>query len=129
MVRRTLRARANCALSAAYALYARSTPRRSYPYSKAQRPGKADRAALRGPRVSTVCLPEAEVQSDAQRADTPLRASSLREASARARTLGKQTDCIDALGRPLKDLRLSVIGDLDFGFNRCMQKAIFTKAY
>lgn len=79
--------------------------------------------------MSTVCLPEVEVQSDAQRADTPLRASSLREASARARTLGKQTDCIDAFGRPLKDLRLSVIDQCNFRCTYCMPKEVFTKDY
>jgi GTP 3',8-cyclase len=86
--------------------------------------------------VSTVCLPEAEVQSDAQPAGTPLRASDIREAAARSQiqsvgtqTFAQQADCLDALGRPLKDLRLSVIDQCNFRCTYCMPKEVFTKDY
>src|ERR1700761_2287953 len=40
-----------------------------------------------------------------------------------------ETECVDLLGRPLKDLRLSVIDQCNFRCTYCMPKDVFTKDY
>jgi cyclic pyranopterin phosphate synthase len=70
--------------------------------------------------VSTVCFPEAEAEPNARRAGMPPRAPEF---------LRTQDGCIDALGRPLKDLRLSVIDQCNFRCTYCMPKDVFTKDY
>jgi GTP 3',8-cyclase len=62
--------------------------------------------------VSTVCFPEAETEPTARRVHTHA-----------------QEDCVDALGRSLKDLRLSVIDQCNFRCTYCMPKKVFTKDY
>ncbi|MBB5500014.1 GTP 3',8-cyclase MoaA [Paraburkholderia sp. MM5384-R2] len=69
--------------------------------------------------MSTVCLPETNtvaIRSPLSRADAGAAA-------------WPDIECIDALGRPLKDLRLSVIDQCNFRCTYCMPKEVFTKDY
>ena len=69
--------------------------------------------------MSTICFPETD--AIAMRAPLPL-------VDPDAATW-PDIECIDALGRPLKDLRLSVIDRCNFRCTYCMPKEVFTKDY
>ncbi|CAB3752238.1 GTP 3',8-cyclase [Paraburkholderia solisilvae] len=83
--------------------------------------------------MSTVCFPEAEAEPSTRWTDALLRAPSTRTSAAGSAPglamSNTQEDCVDALGRPLKDLRLSVIDQCNFRCTYCMPKDVFTKDY